>query len=151
VAPLLVLGLTASNPVRPAVWPTPGPDSTHTTGDTVTDPTARQPDDMRRQIVLREINQGALAGMQSEISEQAADLVLAALDRYDTWAAGKAAARLSRIAEAHSKHVGSGGLTDGDCNECGHRWPCPTYTWATTDRDQLATWDPADDDTEQQR
>lgn len=43
-------------------------------------------DDMRREIVLRELNQGALAGLPSEISAQAADLVLAALDRYDTWA-----------------------------------------------------------------
>jgi len=55
-------------------------------------------------------------------------------------------ARLARIAEAHSKHVGDGGLTSGDCNECGYPHPCPTYTWATTDRDPLATWDPADDE-----
>jgi hypothetical protein len=106
------------------------------------------PDDMRRQIVLREINQGALAGMPSEISEQAADLVLAALDRYDTWAAGKPAARLARIAEAHSKHVGNGGVTSGYCNECELPHPCPTRVWATTDRDPLATWDPADGDTD---
>lgn len=111
--------------------------------------TSTQTDDMRREIVLREINQGALAGMQSEISEQAADLVLTALDRYDTWAASNPAARLARIAEAHSKHEGAGGLTSGDCNECGYRWPCPTYTWATTDRDPLATWDPADDESGQ--
>jgi hypothetical protein len=57
-------------------------------------------------------------------------------------------ARLGRIAEAHSKHEGGGGLTSGDCNECGYHWPCPTYTWATTDRDPLATWDPADDEEE---
>ncbi|MEV7034573.1 hypothetical protein AB0N99_30630 [Streptomyces sp. NPDC093272] len=108
-----------------------------------------QPDDMRRQIVLREINQGALAGMPSEISEQAATLVLAALDRYDTWSANKAAARLARIAEAHSKEVGVGGATSSLCNECGENWGqngCPTYVWATTDRDPLATWDPADDE-----
>jgi hypothetical protein len=104
-------------------------------------------DDMRREIVLREINQGALAGMHSEISEQAATDVLNALDRYDTWARGKHAARLTRIAEAHSKHVGEGGLTDGHCTECGHPHPCSTYIWATTDRDPLATWDPEDDDT----
>lgn len=106
-------------------------------------------DDMRREIVLREINQGALAGMQSEISAQAADLVLAALDRYDTWTAGKPAARLTRIAEAHSKDASGGGLTSGDCSECGQPWGdsgCPTYVWATTDRDLLATWDPADDE-----
>lgn len=42
--------------------------------------------DMRREIVLREINQGALAGMATQITEQAAQLVLDALDRYDTWA-----------------------------------------------------------------
>ncbi|MEH0586191.1 hypothetical protein QA942_19725 [Streptomyces sp. B21-106] len=110
-----------------------------------TSPTA-EPDDMRRQIVLREINQGALAGRPSEISEQAADLVLAALDRYDQWATNKPAARLARIAEAHSKHVGEGGLTDGSCAECGELDPCPTRIWATTDRDPLATWDPADDE-----
>ncbi|MFE0647455.1 hypothetical protein ACFVZH_02540 [Streptomyces sp. NPDC059534] len=108
-------------------------------------------DDMRLQIVLREINQGALAGMQSEISEQAADLVLAALDRYDNWAAAGPDARLARIAEAHSKDSGPGGLTSGDCTECSHRWPCPTNAWATTTRDPLATWDPADDETEEAR
>ncbi|MFE7972977.1 hypothetical protein [Streptomyces shenzhenensis] len=54
--------------------------------------------------------------------------------------------RLARIAEAHSKNVMDGGLTDGDCTECGHPHPCPTYVWATTDRDVLATWDPADGD-----
>lgn len=106
-------------------------------------------DDMRRQIVLRELGQGALAGMRSEISEQAADLVLAALDRYDGWATAQAAGpsnRLARIAEAHSKSQTSGGMTDGYCDECAHAWPCPTNVWATTDRDTLATWDPADDD-----
>ncbi len=39
--------------------------------------------DMRRQIILRAINQGALAGMSSAISEYAADLVIDALDAYD--------------------------------------------------------------------
>ena len=105
--------------------------------------------DMRRQIILREINQGALAGMQSEISEQAADLVLAALDRYDNWTASKgsnADARLGRIAQAHSKDIADGGLTSGLCIECGMPHPCPTYTWATAERDPLATWDPADDE-----
>jgi hypothetical protein len=106
----------------------------------------RQADDMRREIVLREINQGALAGMPSQITEQAADLILKALDRYDTWAAARLAARLARIAEAHRKHVGDGGLTDGHCCACGYPHPCPTYVWATTDRDPLATWDPADDE-----
>jgi hypothetical protein len=44
-------------------------------------------DEMRREIVLREINQGALAGMSSEITGQAADLVLNALNAYDAWKA----------------------------------------------------------------
>lgn len=44
-----------------------------------------QNDDMRREVVRRELNQGALAGMQAEVTEQAADLILAALDRYDAW------------------------------------------------------------------
>jgi hypothetical protein len=57
--------------------------------------------------------------------------------------------RLGRIAQAHSKDQSTGGMTSGECNECGHFWPCPTYTWATTGRDPLATWDPADDDAEQ--
>lgn len=56
--------------------------------------------------------------------------------------------RLARIAEAHSKHVGNGGVTSGYCNECELPHPCPTYTWATTDRNPLATWDPADDETD---
>lgn len=51
-----------------------------------------------------------------------------------------------RIADAHSKHVGEGGLTSGDCNECNWHWPCPTYVWATTDRDPNGPWDPSDDD-----
>jgi hypothetical protein len=49
--------------------------------------------------------------------------------------------RLARIAEAHSKHIGPGGLTSGDCVECQQSWPCPTHTWATTDRDVFAVWD----------
>lgn len=111
--------------------------------------TIQQIDDMRREIVLREINQGALAGMQSKISEQAATEVLAALDRYDTWAAGKADARLARIAQAHTQEQGPGGTVGGFCAECGQRWGqngCPTRVWATADRDPLATWDPADDE-----
>jgi hypothetical protein len=55
-------------------------------------------------------------------------------------------ARLGRIAEAHRKSVGPGGLTNGLCTECGYPDPCPTHIWATTERDPLATWDPDDDD-----
>ena len=53
---------------------------------------------------------------------------------------------MARIAEAHRKYVGDSGLTSGDCIECGEPWPCPTNVWATTDRDPMATWDPADDE-----
>lgn len=56
--------------------------------------------------------------------------------------------RLRRIAEAHQQQVTDGGMTSGECAECGYSWPCPTRTWATTDRDPLATWDPADDEPE---
>lgn len=56
------------------------------------------------------------------------------------------AARIARIAEAHSKYVGAAGFTSGDCTECGHPHPCPTFVWATSDRDVLATWDPGDDE-----
>lgn len=45
-------------------------------------------DDMRRQVVLRELNDGALAGMSSRVTEQAVDMVLAVLNRYDAWKAG---------------------------------------------------------------
>lgn len=54
--------------------------------------------------------------------------------------------RLARIAEAHRKHVGHGGMTSGLCVECELLAPCPTYVWASADRDPaLATWDPIDD------
>ncbi|HEX5522700.1 MAG TPA: hypothetical protein VFX53_04580 [Pedococcus sp.] len=56
------------------------------------------------------------------------------------------AIRLARIAEAHHMSIDRDGGTYGDCNECGWAHPCPTYVWATTDRDPLSTWDPADDD-----
>lgn len=52
----------------------------------------------------------------------------------------------ARIAEAHSKHVDEHGGTTGACNECNWNWPCPTYVWATTDRDPNGPWDPADDE-----
>ncbi|MET9521552.1 hypothetical protein [Streptomyces coeruleorubidus] len=54
-------------------------------------PEFAEEDDMRREVVLRELNQGALAGFQSEVTEQAADLVLAALNRYDAWRADREA------------------------------------------------------------
>ncbi|MDI2124919.1 hypothetical protein [Yinghuangia seranimata] len=57
---------------------------------------------------------------------------LAAVGRADEDAASSnapdtpsAAVRLARIAEAHTR------TDDGTCAECGHRWPCPTYGWAT--------------------
>ncbi len=39
--------------------------------------------DMRIEIVKRELNQGALAGFSSEVTDHAAHLVIAALDSYD--------------------------------------------------------------------
>lgn len=39
--------------------------------------------DMRIEIVKRELNQGALAGLDSQITDHAARLVIAALDSYD--------------------------------------------------------------------
>lgn len=39
--------------------------------------------DMRIEIVKREINQGALAGFDSKITDYAARLVIAALDSFD--------------------------------------------------------------------
>lgn len=58
-------------------------------------------------------------------------------------------ARLGRIAEAHFKYVDQHGGTLGLCHECNYPHPCPTYVWATTDRDAvIACWDPADDDKE---
>lgn len=62
------------------------------------------------------------------------------------WVSDQHADRLARIAAAHHKDVDPNGGTTGDCVECGQPWPCPTNTWATTDRNPLATWDPDDDD-----
>ncbi len=59
------------------------------------------------------------------------------------------AARADKIVGMHQKHVGPGGLTSGDCTECGYAWPCPTYEWAKPDstRDWVVDcWDPADDE-----
>ena len=54
--------------------------------------------------------------------------------------------RLWRIANAHIKYVDRHGGTDGTCVECVLTWPCPTYAWATNDRDPLLdAWVPADD------
>lgn len=52
----------------------------------------------------------------------------------------------NRIAAAHRKYVDNHGGTDGDCAECGHVWPCPTYVWATTDRTSVDPWNPIDDE-----
>ncbi|NEB70351.1 hypothetical protein [Streptomyces microflavus] len=45
-------------------------------------------DDMRREVVLRELNDGVLAGFPSRVTDQAVDMVLAVLNRYDAWKAG---------------------------------------------------------------
>lgn len=58
---------------------------------------------------------------------------------------GPLVARLRRIAEAHVRYPLVAGLSNGCCGECDLRWPCPTYVWATTERDAtLDTWDPGD-------
>ncbi|MFF5778131.1 hypothetical protein ACFY7Y_14420 [Streptomyces virginiae] len=62
---------------------------------------------------------------------------------------GSDAERLARIAEAHAKDETAHGMTSGYCNDCEQRWPCPTYVWATTDRNTLAAWDPADDEADE--
>lgn len=56
--------------------------------------------------------------------------------------------RMARIAEAHQKAVDEHGGTWGDCAECGHAWPCPTYRWATEDVEvpSCASWTLDDDD-----
>lgn len=54
--------------------------------------------------------------------------------------------RMARIAEAHTPKAGPGGFTDGLCPECNWNDPCPTKVWATTDREVLGPWDPADDE-----
>lgn len=58
---------------------------------------------------------------------------------------GEMVQRMERIADAHGKFVDRLGGTWGLCVECDHHWPCPTYVWATTERDLLAPWDPTFD------
>jgi hypothetical protein len=41
--------------------------------------------DMRIEIVKRELNQGALSGMNRQVCDYAAQLVIAALDSFDNW------------------------------------------------------------------
>lgn len=61
--------------------------------------------------------------------------------------ARSAADRLDKIASMHAKYTDAHGGTYGECTECGYRWPCPTYVWATQERDvALDPWDPADDE-----
>jgi len=49
--------------------------------------------------------------------------------------------RMQRIAEAHGKNQAAGGMTSGDCDECGWSWPCPTYRWASGEGDPtFSTW-----------
>ena len=76
--------------------------------------------DMRREVILREVNQGALAGMQVEITEQAADLISAALDRFDAWALRKAVGELVLAAVKAERCI-----PDGE-----HRTGCVVYDGA---------------------
>jgi len=54
--------------------------------------------------------------------------------------------RLSRIAQKHQDETDAHGGVTGHCIECGFPDPCPTYVWASWDRDPLSTWDPTDDE-----
>ena len=80
-----------------------------------------------------------------EHADYAEALATVVIERMDRSGRGPRA-RLDRIAEAHHKRIDAHGGTDGMCNECGWRWPCPTHVWATEDRDALACWDPRDDE-----
>jgi hypothetical protein len=100
-------------------------------------------DDMRRQIILREINQGALAGLGSEISESAADLVLKALNAYDAWTSDTthwkqddATQEADRARAAAA--LGETGGTDEDRpeHECGNDWFTEGDFCGGCDRDQ---------------
>jgi hypothetical protein len=77
--------------------------------------------DMRIQVVKREINQGALAGLGSEISDYAAALVVAALDSFDerprdydndpaalAWARANVQRYIDQAAEFAAKRVEEG-------------------------------------------
>lgn len=53
---------------------------------------------------------------------------------------------MAEIAAHHHKDIDRVGGSWGVCVECGHSWPCPTFVWATEERDPyLSPWDPADD------
>jgi hypothetical protein len=61
--------------------------------------------DLRIQVVRREINQGALAGLGSEISDYAAALVVAALDGVDEHLRNREVQRLAReLADARDEN-----------------------------------------------
>lgn len=50
--------------------------------------------------------------------------------------------RLAKIAEMHFQGQVGGGMTTGECHECGWSWPCPTYRWATEQGVGVScTWD----------
>lgn len=46
--------------------------------------------------------------------------------------------RLIRIGLAHRK-----AKLSNECVECSYTHPCPTYVWATTERELSASWVPA--------
>lgn len=50
------------------------------------------------------------------------------------------AGQLARIAQAHFPVTHPMTGAPGYCNECGWRWPCPTYRWATMDMELLGHW-----------
>jgi hypothetical protein len=72
--------------------------------------------DMRIEVVKREINQGALAGFDSTITDQAALLIIAALDSFDQQALEDAWRRGFRQGIALQKARSQGrphGVTEG--------------------------------------
>lgn len=57
--------------------------------------------------------------------------------------------RLSSIALAHAREkLGETGLVGEFCTECGRKWPCPTYLWASGERSGNLPFDPMDDETD---
>lgn len=85
-------------------------------------------DEMRREVVLRELNQGALAGMPSAVTEHAVDLVLAVVNRYDEWKAARLSAEPDEAAIGRAADVAwvslAGNTEDGKYppTQDGVRW-----------------------------
>ena len=59
--------------------------------------------DMRIEVVKRELNQGALAGFESSVTDYAAKLVVSALDTYDEHAIAEAFRRGFELGEQNQR------------------------------------------------